>query len=151
MKRKARSTAAACACLISLTALLSCTRSEDWEIHADESPQALAETWGIEVPESMVTTKFYSSDVGFQGDGDFIRELKLPEQDQTGRWSPEAFQEPVDTALADTVISESGAELTTAQLSHARCRPTLNKDDYDRLMLCYDAATQTYYAFESLF
>lgn len=142
----------ACISIIPLSlALNGCTDTLDLEIHPDDSPQVLSEVWGIEIPPTMVTEEFYHSDVGFTGDGDFIRVLKLPEVDQVGEWDPDSFQEPLDKGRASVVIDASKASLRVEDLDGLKCRPPLNKEGGDFLMLCHDKASDIFYSFESTF
>lgn len=137
--------------LVSLSlGLQGCTGPLDLDIHADDSPQALSDIWGIQVPPTMATKEFYSSDVGFQGDGDFVRVLTLPESDQVGDWAPESFHESLDEGRAAAIISDSKAEVRVGELDDLRCHPPINREDGDYLMLCHSKASGVFYSFESI-
>lgn len=134
-----------------LVILQGCGDALSTEIHADDSPQVLSEAWEIDVPDSMTTEEFYSSDVGFTGDGDFIRVLKLPKVDQVGTWSPDSFQEAPDEWVGSTVMTNSNAPFKLDDLSDLRCHPVTKREDGSSLMLCYSRASDNYYSFESIF
>ncbi|MDU5962707.1 MAG: hypothetical protein E6Z13_06085, partial [Dermabacter sp.] len=107
--------------------------------------------WGIDVPASMTTEELYSSDVGFTGDGDFLRVMKLPKADQVGMWAPANFQESPDEWVGTTVITNSNAPFNLEDLKDLKCLPVTKKEDGSYLMLCYSRASDNYYSFESIF
>lgn len=117
----------------------------------DDSPQVLSEAWEIDVPASMTTEEFYSSDVGFTGDGDYLRVMKLPKADQVGMWTPANFQESPDEWVGTTVITNSNAPFNLEDLNDLKRLPVTKREDGDHLMLCYSKASDNYYSFESIF
>ena len=154
MKKKLWSTILACGSITLLCLpLQGCGHdlSAELGLDADDSPQVLSEAWEIDVPDSMTTEEFYSSDVGFTGDGDFIRVLKLPKVDQVGTWSPDSFQEAPDEWVGSTVMTNSNAPFKLDDLSDLRCHPVTKREDGSSLMLCYSRASDNYYSFESIF
>ncbi|MCT2025902.1 hypothetical protein [Dermabacter hominis] len=152
MKKKLWSTILACVSVAPLLLTLQgCGDALSTEIEADDSPQVLSEAWGIDVPASMTTEEFYSSDAGFTGDGDFIRVLKLPKADQGGTWSPDSFQETPDEWVGSTVITNSNAPFKLDDFSDLRCHPVTKSKNGDYLMLCYSRTSDNYYSFESYF
>lgn len=134
-----------------LLILQGCGDALSTEIHADESPQVLSKVWGIDVPRSMTIEEFYSSDVGFTGDGDFLRVMKLPKADQVGMWAPANFQESPDEWVGTTVITNSNAPFNLEDLNDLKCLPVTKKEDGSYLMLCYSRASDNYYSFELIF
>lgn len=151
MKKKLWQTALACITFAPLLLILQgCGDALSMELHADDSPQVLSEAWGLDIPHSMTTEEFYSSDVGFMGDGDFLRVMKLPKADQVGMWNPDNLQESPDEWIGSTVITNSKAPFELEDLNDLRCLPVTKREDGDDLMLCYSKAADSYYSFESI-
>ncbi|SHW58351.1 Uncharacterised protein [Mycobacteroides abscessus subsp. abscessus] len=152
VKKKLWSTILACVSIVPLLlSLQGCGDALSTEIHADDSPQVLSKAWGIDVPASMTTEEFYSSDVGFTGDGDYLRVMKLPKADQVGMWAPANFQESPDEWVGTTVTTNSNAPFKLDDFSDLRCHPVTKREDGSYLMLCYSRASDNYYSFESIF
>ena len=154
MKKKLWSTILACGSITLLCLpLQGCGHdlSAELGLDADDSPQVLSEAWGIDVPASMTTEEFYSSDVGFTGDGDYLRVMKLPKADQVGMWAPANFQESPDEWVGTTVITNSNAPFNLEDLNDVKCLPVTKREDGSHLMLCYSRASDDYYSFESIF